>query len=443
MYATAISYMGTGDDAAIRRLPHVTISDVDDEMRGTAAMDLILMLSTTPDHCPELALLLINFYYFHVRYGAAMTPGIALAGTGYKDALVLTEPMKDDPINCMKQVALTSILDSNQKLKLEVPVDYFAKAPKVIPEIPPQPRPSPTPSRRVLEIPPVLRPSPILPPPLRQPPHIPPPPRPSLFTLANDASTEPEVTIRVSASAEAIRDSAFPKAIRDSASPEAIRDSASPEAIRDTYLNGDDCTYGPVHGLLEAGTTYSMIPKARPKTLGHLSIMSRIAICSFIVKIFDLTMGPCLVNDPSTVPEDDPGASTSVMASSDAPAVPEVDPGDSAFAEAISSTSIKDAPRDSASAEVKSNSSAVPEDVLREPASAEAISHSSTVPEDVPRDSASAEASSNSSTIAEVVPMDPASAQASSYSSIEVIVLFVHRSSAAYLGTVRWLISSS
>ena len=50
-----------------------------------------------------------------------MALDIAFTGTGSKDTLALTEPMRDDPINYVRQVALTSMLVSIQRLKLVVP----------------------------------------------------------------------------------------------------------------------------------------------------------------------------------------------------------------------------------------------------------------------------------------------------------------------------------
>ncbi len=51
--------------------------------------------------------LLSESYNPHVRYGAAMALGIACAGTGNKDALALIEPMKNDPVNYVRQVRTT------------------------------------------------------------------------------------------------------------------------------------------------------------------------------------------------------------------------------------------------------------------------------------------------------------------------------------------------
>ena len=94
-------------------------------------MVLVLLLFKQPNHCPGLAQLLIDSYNLHVRYRAAMALDIAFTGTGSKDTLALTEAMRDDPINYVRQVALTSMLDSIQRLKLMVPADYIPEAPDV------------------------------------------------------------------------------------------------------------------------------------------------------------------------------------------------------------------------------------------------------------------------------------------------------------------------
>merc|ERR1719495_2904520 len=101
-----MAYCGTGNNSAIRKLLHVAVSDVNDDVRRAAVMGLGFLLFKQPDHCPGVVQLLSESYNPHVRYGAAMALGIACAGTGNKEALGLIEPMKNDPTNYVRQGAL-------------------------------------------------------------------------------------------------------------------------------------------------------------------------------------------------------------------------------------------------------------------------------------------------------------------------------------------------
>ena len=106
MYTIAMAYCGTGNNKAIRKLLHVAVSDVNDDVRRAAVTGLGFLLFKQPDHCPGVVQLLSESYNPHVRYGAAMALGIACAGTGNKEALGLIEPMKNDPTNYVRQGAL-------------------------------------------------------------------------------------------------------------------------------------------------------------------------------------------------------------------------------------------------------------------------------------------------------------------------------------------------
>lgn len=106
MYTIAMAYCGTGNNKAIRKLLHVAVSDVNDDVRRAAVMGLGFLLFKQPDHCPGVVQLLSESYNPHVRYGAAMALGIACSGTGNKEALGLIEPMKNDPVNYVRQGAL-------------------------------------------------------------------------------------------------------------------------------------------------------------------------------------------------------------------------------------------------------------------------------------------------------------------------------------------------
>merc|ERR1719384_2861715 len=135
MYTIAMAYAGTGNNAAIRKLLHVAVSDVNDDVRRAAVMGLGFLLFKQPDHCPGVVQLLIESYNPHVRYGSAMALGIACAGTGNKDALALIEPMKNDPVNYVRQGALIAsamILVQQTELTCSKVKDFRALYAKVI-----------------------------------------------------------------------------------------------------------------------------------------------------------------------------------------------------------------------------------------------------------------------------------------------------------------------
>ncbi|XP_023577829.1 26S proteasome non-ATPase regulatory subunit 1 [Octodon degus] len=84
MYTVAMAYCGSGNNKAIRRLLHVAVSDVNDDVRRAAVESLGFILFRTPEQCPSVVSLLSESYNPHVRYGAAMALGICCAGTGNK-----------------------------------------------------------------------------------------------------------------------------------------------------------------------------------------------------------------------------------------------------------------------------------------------------------------------------------------------------------------------
>jgi 26S proteasome regulatory subunit N2 len=106
MYAIAMAYIGSGSNKAIRKLLHVAVSDVNNDVRRAAVESLGFLLFRTPEQCPSVVSLLSESYNPHVRCGAAMALGIACAGTGSKDALGLLEPLTSDSVNYVRQGAL-------------------------------------------------------------------------------------------------------------------------------------------------------------------------------------------------------------------------------------------------------------------------------------------------------------------------------------------------
>ncbi|KKZ64345.1 26S proteasome regulatory subunit N2 [[Emmonsia] crescens] len=107
--AIALAYCGTGSNKAVRRLLHVAVSDVSDDVRRAAVMSLGFILFRKHQSVPRMVELLSESYNPHVRYGAAMALGISCAGTGLDEAVDLLEPMLKDPTDFVRQGALIAL----------------------------------------------------------------------------------------------------------------------------------------------------------------------------------------------------------------------------------------------------------------------------------------------------------------------------------------------
>jgi 26S proteasome regulatory subunit N2 len=105
----ALAYCGTGSNKAVRRLLHVAVSDVNDDVRRVAVMSLGFILFRKPGSVPRMVELLSESYNPHVRYGATMALGIACAGTGLPEAVDLLEPMMKDSTDFVRQGALIAL----------------------------------------------------------------------------------------------------------------------------------------------------------------------------------------------------------------------------------------------------------------------------------------------------------------------------------------------
>ncbi|GBG24717.1 26S proteasome non-ATPase regulatory subunit 1 [Hondaea fermentalgiana] len=107
MYTVGLAYAGTANNAAIRRLLHVAVSDVADDVRRAAVTSLGFVMLNVPERIPELIALLSESYNPHVRYGACMALAI---GCSHMDdpteALNLLDHLKDDKVDFVKQGAL-------------------------------------------------------------------------------------------------------------------------------------------------------------------------------------------------------------------------------------------------------------------------------------------------------------------------------------------------
>uniref|UniRef100_M4BF93 Uncharacterized protein n=1 Tax=Hyaloperonospora arabidopsidis (strain Emoy2) TaxID=559515 RepID=M4BF93_HYAAE len=109
MYTIAMAYAGTANNNAIRRLLHVAVSDVSDDVRRAAVTCLGFILFRTPVQVPKLVSLLAESFNPHVRYGACVAVGIACAGTAKNEAIQLLEPLLDDAVDYVRQGALLAL----------------------------------------------------------------------------------------------------------------------------------------------------------------------------------------------------------------------------------------------------------------------------------------------------------------------------------------------
>lgn len=109
MYAIAMAYCGTGDNSSVRRLLHVAVSDVNDDVRRAAVTCLGFVLFRTPEVVPRLVTLLAESFNPHLRYGACMAMGVACAGSGNQEALDILMPMLKDDSDFVRQGAFLSV----------------------------------------------------------------------------------------------------------------------------------------------------------------------------------------------------------------------------------------------------------------------------------------------------------------------------------------------
>lgn len=109
IWTIALAYCGTNSNKAVRKLLHVAVSDVNDDVRRTAVMSLGFVLFRKPSSVPRMVELLSESYNPHVRYGATMALGIACAGTGLQEAVELLEPMMKDTTDFVRQGAYIAL----------------------------------------------------------------------------------------------------------------------------------------------------------------------------------------------------------------------------------------------------------------------------------------------------------------------------------------------
>jgi len=108
-HTIATAYAGVNDNAMIKKLLHITVSDVNDDVRRSAVTALGFVLCRNSEQLPSTVMLLSESFNPHVRYGTCMALGIACAGTGSPEAIGLLEPLVKDPVGYVRQSAFIAL----------------------------------------------------------------------------------------------------------------------------------------------------------------------------------------------------------------------------------------------------------------------------------------------------------------------------------------------
>ncbi|KAJ5071825.1 26s proteasome non-atpase regulatory subunit 1 [Anaeramoeba ignava] len=107
MYTIAMAYAGTSNDKALKRLLHVGVSDVNDDVRRAAVIAIAFLLFKEPEQIPQTLSLLSKSYNPHVRFGAAISLGIGCSSVKSlqvkKQAIDLLFPLTKDPVDFVRQ----------------------------------------------------------------------------------------------------------------------------------------------------------------------------------------------------------------------------------------------------------------------------------------------------------------------------------------------------
>ncbi len=108
-YVIGLAYAGTSNSAALKRLLHIAVSDVSDDVRRAATLNVGFILFNEPEQVPRTLSLLAKSYNPHVRYGAALAVGVSCAGTASSDAIALLEPLLVDKQDYVRQGAMIGL----------------------------------------------------------------------------------------------------------------------------------------------------------------------------------------------------------------------------------------------------------------------------------------------------------------------------------------------
>ena len=82
MFMIGCAYAGTNDSFAIQRLLKYSVSDVSDDVKRAAIMNMGFVCFRSQHMLPNMLKYMAESYNPPLRYGAAMAVGIGCSGTG-------------------------------------------------------------------------------------------------------------------------------------------------------------------------------------------------------------------------------------------------------------------------------------------------------------------------------------------------------------------------
>jgi len=105
-WCISLAYVRTSQSSAVRKMLHISVSDVSNDNRHVATMSLAFVTSNVPEQVLGVVKLLSEKYKPHVPYTAAMALGIACAGSANLEAHNLLQPLVSDATDYVRQGAV-------------------------------------------------------------------------------------------------------------------------------------------------------------------------------------------------------------------------------------------------------------------------------------------------------------------------------------------------
>ncbi|OII72697.1 RPN2 26s proteasome regulatory subunit [Cryptosporidium ubiquitum] len=105
MHVLGLAYCGTGNEFAMEKLLHASVSELSDDNKRAAVFALGLVMCRNTQQIPQVFSLLCDSYNPHVRYAAALTLGITCCGMESPKITAILQSMTTDSTDIVRQAA--------------------------------------------------------------------------------------------------------------------------------------------------------------------------------------------------------------------------------------------------------------------------------------------------------------------------------------------------